>query len=320
MDKNNPNDNWSDVQIFHEISKLIPWAEPCLPITGEFGPARFFSPGAVATISETNYVDSIETTNTSPPTIEAGTFAPAQSYINDETNLPDAFADPVESYTLYNNPYSREYQPANYSEASKGTFCVPRVGAQVWVFHYRGDLNFPVYFGGRNSTRDNATVYSSAPASTGSSAPPSDSLPGAYENKPQQEDTPPESVDNKIPEGALPPRPPGEISDKAGRDKLANMSPETRERLYKLTQAEGGGSVDNLRPVNNSTAGSYNNILNDVIGGSNITNGATQNASGGVARNWQNLYDGQPGTRVDIGGETFYSKTYEQNKLTKLGI
>ena len=361
--KNNPNDNWSDVQIFHEISKLIPWAEPCLPITGEFGPARFFSPDAVATISETNYTDAIETTNTSPPTIESGTFAPAQSFINDETNLPDAFADPVETYTLYNNPYSREYQPANYSEASKGTFCVPRVGAQVWVFHYRGDLNFPVYFGGRNSTRDNATIYSSAPTSPGSSAPPSDSYPAGYENNPQQEDTPPEPVDDKISEGALPPRPPGEVSDKAGRDKLADMSPETRERLYKLTQAEvggqgplaqqafmetvanraavegrsidsivtdgryyepintkGGGSVDNLRPVNNSTAGGYNNILNDVIGGSNITNGATQNASGGVARNWQNLYDGQPGTRVDIGGETFYSKTYEQNKLTKLGI
>jgi hypothetical protein len=94
----------------------------------------------------------------------------------------------------------------------------------------------------------------------------------------------------------------------------------TDSRYYEPINTKGGGSVDNLRPVNNSTAGSYNNILNDVIGGSNITNGATQNASGGVARNWQNLYDGQAGTRVDIGGETFYSKTYEQNKLIELGI
>ena len=359
---NNPSDNWSDVQIFHEISQFIPWAEACLPITGEFGPARFFSPDSVATVSETNAEEGFETNNVSAPTIQTGSFAPAHSYVNDETNLPDAFADPVKNQTLYNNPYSREYQPASYSEASKGTFCVPRVGAQVWVFHYRGDLNFPVYFGGRNSTRDNATIYSSAQGAQGSSAPPSDSYPGSFENKPQQ-DTPPETADSEIPANAQPPRPPGEISDKAGRAELANISKETRERLYKLTQAEaggqgplaqqafmetvanraaiqgvsiddivsngayyepintkGGGSVDNLRPVSNSTAAEYNNILGMVAGGSNITNGATQNASGGVARNWQTLYDGQPGTRVDVGGETFYSKTYEQKDLTELGL
>ena len=178
--ENNPTDNWSDVQIFHEISKLIPWAEPCLPITGEFGPARFFSAKGIATVSETDMPEGFQTNNTSSPTLQTGTFAPAQSYLNDETNLPDPFADPVESYTLFNNPYAREYQPANYSEASKGTFCIPRVGAQVWAFHYRGDLNFPVYFGGRNSTRDNATVYASAQGATGSSAPPSDSYPEAH--------------------------------------------------------------------------------------------------------------------------------------------
>jgi len=360
--KNNPSDNWSDVQIFHEISKLIPWAEPCLPIVGEYGPARFYSPDATATVSETNYTDGFQTNNVSSPTLQTGTYAPAQSFVNDETNLPDPFADPVKNATLYNNPYSREYQPANYSEASKGTFAIPKVGAQVWVFHYRGDLNFPVYFGGRNSTRDNATVYSSAKGEPGSSSPPSDSYPSAFENKPQQ-DTPPEPVESEVPEGARPPRPPGEISDKSGRAELANISPETKEKLYKLTQAEvggqgplaqqafmetvanraaregrsidsivsdsqyyepintkGGGSVDNLSPVNNSTRADYDNIFNAVSAGSNITNGATQNASGAVARNWQTLYDGQPGTRVDIGGETFYSKTYEQKDLIRLGL
>ena len=359
--ENNPTDNWSDVQIFHEISQFIPWAEPCLPITGEFGPARFFSPDSAATVSETNAKAGFQTNNTSAPTIESGSFAPAHSYVNDETNLPDPFADPIKNLAVYNNPYSREYQPASYSEASKGTFCIPRVGAQVWVFHYRGDLNFPVYFGGRNSTRDNATIYSSAQGAQGSSSPPSDSYPGTFENTPRQnrEDTPPETPDSEISADAQPPV----TSAMAGRAELADLPPETRERLYKLTQAEvggqgplaqqafmetvanraavqgvsiddivsdgayyqpintkGGGSVDNLPPVSASTAAGYNNILGQVAGGSNITNGATQNASGGVARNWQRLYDGQPGTRVNVGGETFYSKTYEQTGLTNLGI
>ena len=65
---NNPTDNWSDVQIFQEISQFIPWAEPCLPITGEHGPARFFSPGEIATVSETNYVEGFETNNVNSPT------------------------------------------------------------------------------------------------------------------------------------------------------------------------------------------------------------------------------------------------------------
>jgi hypothetical protein len=24
---------------------------------------------------------------------------------------------------------------------------IPEVGSKVWVFHYMGDLNFPIYFG-----------------------------------------------------------------------------------------------------------------------------------------------------------------------------
>jgi peptidoglycan hydrolase-like protein with peptidoglycan-binding domain len=147
------------------------------------------------------------------------------------------------------------------------------------------------------------------------------------------------------------------------RMNLANISPKTKERLYKLTQAEvgsqgaraqqafmetvanrasiqgksidytvsdhryyepintkGNGSVDNLRPVSSNTQAKYDKILDKVIEGSNITNGATHNASAGVARNWKRKYDGQDGTRRDIGGETFYSKTYEQKKLKKLEL
>jgi peptidoglycan hydrolase-like protein with peptidoglycan-binding domain len=147
------------------------------------------------------------------------------------------------------------------------------------------------------------------------------------------------------------------------RMKLVNMSPKTKERLYKLTQAEvgsqgaraqqafmetvvnrasiqgksidytvsdhryyepintkGNGNVDNLRPVSNNAKAKYDKILDKVIEGSNITNGATHNASAGVAKNWESKYDGQAGTRRDIGGETFYSKTYEQKKLKNLDL
>ena len=153
---------------------------------------------------------------------------------------------------------------------------------------------------------------------------------------------------------------PRSVSGRPGRSQLANMSPQTRDKLYKLTQAEVGSqgasaqqafmetvanrsaiqgrtidytvsnrkyyqpimgegkSIDTLRPVSEATRAKYDEILEKVIAGSNITNGATHNASGNVAKNWDTRFDGQPGTRHDIGGETFYSKTYEQKKIKKL--
>jgi phage gpG-like protein len=64
---------------------------------------------------------------------------------------------------------------------------------------------------------------------------------------------------------------------------------------------------------------SYNDIVNKALAGSNITNGATHNASAGVAASVKKGgYDSVPGSVVDIGGETYYSKTFEQDKLSKL--
>ena len=49
----------------------------------------------------------------------------------------------------------------NQVNKPKGVFCVPSVGSQVWVFHYRGDLNFPVYIGGRHDFRGNSLITDS---------------------------------------------------------------------------------------------------------------------------------------------------------------
>ena len=134
---------------------------------------------------------------------------------------------------------------------------------------------------------------------------------------------------------------------------LNNMSPQTRERFYKLTQAEVGSSnqgpeaqqafmetvvnraaaygrsidsivtdseyyqpikkksVDDLKDVSSTTAGGYNNMLNQVFKGSNITRGGTHNASAGVATG---VKEGEYNSRsyIDLGGkykETFYNKT-----------
>ena len=166
--------------------------------------------------------------------------------------------------------------------------------------------------------------------------------------------------DSKNPDTTMPAP---KVSGRAGRSQLAGMSSETRDKLYKLTQAEVGSqgsraqqafmetvanrsaiqgktidftvsdrryyepimgegkSINTLRAVNDATRAKYDEILNKVIGGSNITNGATHNASAGVAKKVnEGGYNANTSSIIVIGGETFYSKTYEQKKIKGLDV
>ena len=73
--------------------------------------------------------------------------------------------------------------PKNSGSIASGVYGVPPVGSHVWVFHYRGDLNFPVYFGGRMSYRETATIFADAPITEDGPAPSQD-YPDIFENKP----------------------------------------------------------------------------------------------------------------------------------------
>jgi hypothetical protein len=140
-------DNWSDIKMFSQISQNIPWAEPCYPMIGESSNFRFYKEGEISTISDCNYVDGFQTNDKEPPSLASGSFSPAFLYENGGTRLGDAFNSPLSNFTVKCNPYSFSYNPAKHVNKSKGLFAVPEVGAKVWVFHYEGDLNFPVYFG-----------------------------------------------------------------------------------------------------------------------------------------------------------------------------
>lgn len=141
------NGDFSDTDIFEEIAKNIPWAEPCSPILGESGSFRYYKDGKIATISDCNYVEGFESNNTKSPALSSGSFSPAFLYENYNTRLGDAFNNPLANYSINTNPFSFSYNPSKYVNKSKGVFGVPEVGSKVWVFHYSGDYNFPVYFG-----------------------------------------------------------------------------------------------------------------------------------------------------------------------------
>lgn len=145
--ENDKTGTFKDTDIFEQICSTLPWAEQCSPLFGESGNFRYDKSGKISTISDCNYEEGFETINDNPPTIENGSFSPSFLYEINETLIHDAFAEPLVNFNVKCNPYSYSYRPSKHTNNSKGVFGIPQVGSKVWVFHWEGDLNFPVYFG-----------------------------------------------------------------------------------------------------------------------------------------------------------------------------
>jgi hypothetical protein len=140
-------DNWEDIPMFEEIVKNIPWAEPCFPLFGESGNLRYSKKLKKSTVSDCNYPEGFNKIDNDIPSLSGGTYAPAFIYENKTTTLGDAFSNPVANFTMKCNTFSFGYKPMKFTNKTKGVIGIPEVGSKVWVFHYQGDLNFPVYFG-----------------------------------------------------------------------------------------------------------------------------------------------------------------------------
>lgn len=151
---NNQNDNWKDSDIYESIAGTIPWAEPCFPIFGESGPSRYYKDKKIVSISDSNYLQGLSAINTEPPTLETGGFAPAFLYENQGTYIGDAFNDPTVNFSGDANPYSFMFKPSKHVNKAKGMIGIPEIGSKLWVFHWQGNLQFPVYFGASKDYRE----------------------------------------------------------------------------------------------------------------------------------------------------------------------
>lgn len=86
-----------------------------------------------------------------------GSFPPSYFFEAYETRVKDDFDVPSDTHP-HVNPYAYEYRPSTFVNKPKGTFGVPNVGTKVWVFHYNGDINLPVYFGIRHDYRESYMI------------------------------------------------------------------------------------------------------------------------------------------------------------------
>tara|TARA_R110002020_G_scaffold150847_1_gene327709 strand:+ start:40 stop:1209 length:1170 start_codon:yes stop_codon:yes gene_type:complete len=315
--------------VLQKLDKLCPWAEQASGLFGERGLSHY-SAKDKSQVSKATYVK--DKTASKPPNAKEGGALPRQQIAN--TNNAGAGSS-IDDFARQ-NPNAASYLPKNSGPLASGMYGVPSVGSKVWVFFDRGDINFPVYFASCPTMAETLQVNNDKNYPTGFST----------DTNPQgAEDTPPEPrSDSNLNRDRV-----------TERSDLDNIDPETKRLLYELMQSEVGGqgreaqlafmeTVSNraaaegrsihsivtdrryyeplqrgiTRPVNNVTEVNYNSVFNEVVGGSNITRGATHNASAGVARRVNaGGYDANINSIIVIGGETFYNKEFprEQNWL-----
>tara|TARA_R110000824_G_scaffold119346_6_gene273408 strand:- start:8032 stop:9243 length:1212 start_codon:yes stop_codon:yes gene_type:complete len=168
-----------------QLKQLIPWAEQMAPLMGESGTSHYFAPEGEQR-SKATYVKT--STQSTAPNSEIGGGQPRSTIANtNAASITDAWADG--KYGKTNTSGGQGYTPKNSGPDAAGVYGIPPVGAHVWVFHHRGDLNFPVYVGVSPSYRDTGLVWNQD----------EQTYPASYESNtgdsPNVEDTPPDPDD-----------------------------------------------------------------------------------------------------------------------------
>jgi hypothetical protein len=116
---------------------MLPWAEQASSLFGEQSTSHY-SASREAQTGGVNYPQ--ESSRTNPPNSKVMGTYPAQTLANaSATSGPIADNNPL-------NPTGNIYAPAPNAPNAHGIHGTPSVGAHVWVFFDKGDINCPVYF------------------------------------------------------------------------------------------------------------------------------------------------------------------------------
>ena len=137
--------------VLGDLKDTLPWAEMCSPIAGASTANYYNAPTDTNTASDaplfygqpnTNYTATSSATQIDP---EGKGNKPGALYENHPVD--DAFGNTAKINSQHLNQFSNNYKPSMYSNAAKGLFSVPNVGAHVWVFFRDGIPHYPVYMG-----------------------------------------------------------------------------------------------------------------------------------------------------------------------------
>ena len=153
--------------IINELKDCLPWAEYCAPMAGESAAGTYNAYSDKATVSDATFPYSLSGTSFSNSYTQFNLNneklgeKPGYVYEKYSTKLTDAFTDTATNNTNNINQNGAQYRPSTYSNAAKGIFAIPNVGAHVWVFFRDGMPMYPVYMGASLGQDDFASVFKS---------------------------------------------------------------------------------------------------------------------------------------------------------------
>ena len=151
--------------IIEELKDGLPWAEYCGSIMGEVASGTYNSNTDTSTVSDASFNYTLKNSNT---TTTADSYKlnndgigekPGSVYEKYGAKLVDAFTDTASVKANQVNQNGTQYTPSTYSNAAKGLFAIPNVGAHVWVMFMEGITGYPVYFGASFGSEDFNSIF-----------------------------------------------------------------------------------------------------------------------------------------------------------------
>jgi len=260
-------------EILEDLKRILPWSECAAPLAGESSSGRYSKYLNVGTISDSSKLRSVVNSLSSSEinfknVIEKYKYTqnfdligekPGAIYDKDAFRLNDAFVDPKETNANNVNTFAFNYIPETYSNAAKGSFSIPNVGAHVWVFFNAGEPLKPVYFAASYGNEDWRTIYQASTGNDSSFGNNTDTTkldrgldyPGTYENiQKEKYDIDVETYRNKY-----------VINQKGGTIQIVNT--DNRESL-KFTHYSGSfKEFTNLVNIELATNNDQKLVLND---------------------------------------------------------
>ena len=151
--------------IIGNLREDLPWAEYSSPIIGASSSGVYNARHDKATVSDATYqygLSGSSQTNEAPSLkLNNENFGekPGAVYESANTKPVDAFTNTNSNNTNNVNPNGNSYRPSTYSNAAKGIFSVPNVGAHVWVFFRDGVPYYPIYMGYSLGSDDFKSIF-----------------------------------------------------------------------------------------------------------------------------------------------------------------
>lgn len=151
--------------IINDLKDSLPWAEYCAPVVGENSSGTYNAHSDAGTVSDAVYPYCLSGTNFSNSYTQFNLNQermgekPGFVYEKYANKLTDAFTDTTAYNTNNINPTGGQYRPSTYSNAAKGVFSIPNVGAHVWVLFRDGITSYPVYMGASLGKNDFQSIF-----------------------------------------------------------------------------------------------------------------------------------------------------------------